>query len=307
MESNDGGHFKDTMLGEADYQTYSFDYDGNKQSIPDPRLNQFKTGIGGNSILQVTLYGGSALAVSSEELDLVSAAITKDYKTGKLAGSGVKDVSTYIYLTPAPPQIVAGEIITDPVAGRSLRFSDSDDDIWVRLIEVGLTMDATGMTYESGVNDATGTYSQNQKQASQDGTFSRDTVTVERYGNGVDPEDHVFTITIVEDNDEQTWTVNVNGVLWAPGQNEEPFYSLEEAEAKAAETQIYFEQNILPLAYRKEIQELTPEPEGFQWSWDNPVVKWGTIALGVVIVGFVIYTFTRTAATEATKRGAGTS
>ena len=310
IEHEESGYFKGRNMGIAsdDYASYSYDYDGNIQQIPDHRINQFETGIGGNSILQLTMYGGSAIAISSEELDHISSVIETEYRPNIHVGLGGRDDSAWIYLTPSPPQIIAGEIVTDPVAGRSLKFYDFDDTVYVRLLEVGLTVDASGETYESAVNDAVSFGSFNRHGGEEVGSrFETDVVNVERAGNSQDPAGQVFTITVVEDSIDQTWTVHVNGVKWSPSGEGEVYFSREEADTEAARLLEYFQNNELPNVLKKDILDPTPEPEPFQWSWNNPVVKWGTIAIVVAVIGFGIYTFTRTAATESGKRLAGTS
>ena len=308
LESEEAGYFQGKNLGfmAEDYEEYSYDADGMRQDIPDHRITQFEKG--GNSFLQLDMYGGSALAISSEELQHISDTIPTEYNTGKLHGIGVRDISTYIYLAPHPPMLIAGQMTSDPVQARSFKFTDFDDNVFVRLLEVGITEGPDGQTYESAANSATSNNSQNNTGGTQVGSrYTVDDLQTTRFGSGDDPEGRAFNVSIVHDPTDMAWWVTINGVRWSPDSNSDPYYSESEADTEAARLLAYFKANDLPEILRKEVQQATEPPQeikigGIDWSFNNPFMLYGSILLGTVAIGLLGYIFIKSLGTTAGER-----
>ena len=249
-------------------------------------ITTFETGL--KSVLQVSLYGGAALAVSSEELSL------SPYMKRFLGYSSNPDLGVVILVT--PPADAEGVDPEDAI--RRLTFNEMDDGCSVTLIEWG-----RDVTHGSAVTEATTSRDSmgieeflaqfpDYEETSQDSIFSQWTYDriVEAH---TDSMGNLYDISVAFINPNGPFHVMVNG--FTAEEYTTAFAAESEANRLDAE---WSPDGVLPLYYRREVSPPDVPDEPFEWfglgEWfsDLPsgwVLAGGAVAIvGGVLVGYFL-------------------
>ena len=282
-----------------------FETAGYAEARKDSRFKAFGAGtpIRHDSVAQFTLFGGSALAVSSESLSL-SETYESDSLSGGLgntswaqleehgssAGGGFwGGVATHVYLAPAPLYFVGGEYMRDPNHPedfpRTIKWADGDDSVYVKLIGIERIPEADAVQDNTSSQDSEGITDRQRDDAGGSisvwSEWDYDTL----YEKQEDPEGWFYDISVAFEKYDQIYAVFVNGIqVNSPSWGmETPFE--ENAVELANDLQDQFQDSGLPTIYRHErAPPETPPPKDDSWSWQ---VWAGIIVVGLFGVIFV--------------------
>jgi len=268
-----------------------------------PRIRAWNTGFLGDSILQLTIYGGGSLATSSESLDVSEAFENMEHlgntswfqlETSGEAAGGWGGTGTFAMLAPYPPLLVGGEMVEDPRGARRLRWGDADDGCRVTLLDWGLTIDDSGQTYEAVEDEATSRDSDNRRGVEIGSQYLVDQWNTERFGDAEDPEGWFYTVTTAYESNDQIYRVFVNGV-----QMGDDYYTEEAVNERAQYWLDYYKTNPLPQYLKRERgqSENPPDPEAIP-DW----LKWAILIGGGALGAYFLFTFTRSLGNTAGQR-----
>ena len=254
-----------------------FETSGYAEARKDSRFKAYGTGtLGNDSVAQFVMYGGSALAVSSESLDLSdtyendslsgglgNTSWLQMEETGTAAGGGFwGGVATHVYLTPSPQYFVGGQYMRDPDYPedfpRSIKWADGDDNVFVKLISIErIPFEQSAQDYSSSVDSTGVTQDQLDDTDSQVAVFSE--WTYDRiYENQEDPYGWFYDISVAFERFDQIYSVMVNGITAS-----NPTWGIEtpieqNALDWAEALQEQFQDSGLPVAYQ--LEKADPEP-----------------------------------------------
>ena len=294
--SKNAGHY-----GGANYLGVSNWLYGSPELEMDDRIQQFETGAFGDSVIQIKMYGGSALATSSEELEL-SSSFRDTEGIGQLSGWGRKDIGTYLFLAPRPAQRIAGEWVEDPNGARTIMWGDADDDCYVKLIGYEYNPEEYGTAVQGDTTSfgSTGVTQQERERARREGS-----VAVSSAWENVQTvtETDEYVIIIKFDPTDQVYAVFVNGIRSGPD-----FYDLPSAVAYGASEADRIEEDGLDPIYVRESSEALVNPGGVGLA--NPKAPAIGFAIGgslLIVAGVILfgYLFIQATAKGASKKALG--
>jgi hypothetical protein len=296
IRSENAGHFGGSnYLGVANWLY------GSPELEMDDRIQQFETGAFGDSVIQIKMYGGSALATSSEELEL-SSSFRDTEGIGQLSGWGRKDIGTYLFLAPRPAQQVAGEWVEDPNGARTIMWGDADDGCSVKLISYDYNPEEYGTAVQGDTTSfgSTGVTQQQREQARFTGTIAIQSAW-ENVQTFTETDEYVIIIKF--DSTDQIYGVFINGVR-AGGD----FYDTESAVAFAASEDERIKESGLDPIYVRESSEALVNPGGVGLA--NPKAPAIGFAIGgslLIVAGVILfgYLFIQATAKGASKKALG--
>lgn len=253
-------------------------------------LKAFDNGIN-NSFLIVTLYGGAAIAVSTERLSL-----SDSFKTHlRTDEAGIPGDDVGVVLAAAPKPMGPGENVGD---GRRFEWDEMDESCVVSLVSWGRDTSAgKAVTEQTTSRDSMGIEEflaqfPDQGESSEDSIFS--IWTMERIVEAhADSQGFLYDISIGWTNPMGPYFIMVNGI--DAGQEN----TFGEAKEEVSRLDAEWRTGNLPLIYRREVVE-EEEPNEIDWNWKPDwwpswfeVGGVGLIIVGVVIAGVVVFFMAR--------------
>lgn len=252
------------------------------------------TGVGWlGSVIELTLYGGAGIAISSEELSL------SPYMKAFLGYSSNPDLGAVFVLTP-PPTLEG----TDPEnAIRRITMNEMDDGCEITMVHVErdttigqAATEATTSRDSMGIEEFLAQFP-DYTDTSQDSIFSQWTYDriVEAHSDSMG---NLYDISVAHINPFGPFNVMVNGFTF------EEYTTAAQAVSEANRIDAEWSPNgVLPLYYRREVSPRTPPPgddTSFDW-WGLPdwfdeldmpsgwVLAGGAVAIvGGVLVGYFL-------------------